>query len=323
MKTFYWLVKREFWEHRGGFLWAPLVTGGVFLLLNLMGIVTGEVFGFRHGIRFGSMDFASALNHLGPNDAGKIAMVVDTLMVSSSVLLKLVLGIVVFFYLLGSLYDDRRDRSLLFWKSLPLSDTETVASKLVAGLVVAPAIAFVTSIVAGLLMLAMYATALSFHGVNVWPILAMAHPLRTVSGMLAMIPLYLLWALPSAGWLMLCSAWARSKPFLWAVVPPVAAAIVVGWFNMLGGFGLQTGWFWKNIVGRAFGVLPNGIPTGLGPLGEIENVDKAAQLGQYIATENVYGPILARTELWAGVVIGLALLAVAAWLRRWRTESSV
>ena len=45
MKTFYWLMKREFWEHRGGFLWAPVITGGVFLLLNLMGIVTGEVMG--------------------------------------------------------------------------------------------------------------------------------------------------------------------------------------------------------------------------------------------------------------------------------------
>lgn len=323
MKTFYWLVKREFWEHRGGFLQAPLIAAGIFLLLNLMGIITSEVLGLHHGLRFGSVDVASVLNHMDKSDMGKVALVVDVLMVSSSVLLKLVLGIVVFFYLLGALYDDRRDRSVLFWKSLPLSDSQTVASKLVAGLVVAPAIAFITSIVAGLLMLVMYAIALSFHGVNVWQIITLAHPFRTTASMLAMIPLYLLWALPSAGWLMLCSAWARSKPFLWAVVPPLAAGVILGWFGVLGSFGLQTGWFWKNIVGRAFGVFPNGIPTGLGPLGEIENVDKAAQLGQYIATDNIYGPILARTDLWVSIIVGLSMLALAVWMRRWRTESSV
>ena len=40
MKTLYWLVKREFWEHRGSFVWAPIITGGVVLLLTLMSIIT-------------------------------------------------------------------------------------------------------------------------------------------------------------------------------------------------------------------------------------------------------------------------------------------
>jgi len=35
MKTFYWLVKREFWEHKGGFFWAPVISGIVFLELAL------------------------------------------------------------------------------------------------------------------------------------------------------------------------------------------------------------------------------------------------------------------------------------------------
>ena len=59
-------------------------------------------------------------------------------------------------------------------------------------------------------------------------------------GMLAWIPVYALWALPTVGWLMLCSAWARSKPFLWAVMIPMFAGIFVSWFDLMRGFNLES-----------------------------------------------------------------------------------
>ena len=42
MNTFGWLVKREYWEHKGGFYWAPIWVSGVMLLLTLLGIVVAE-----------------------------------------------------------------------------------------------------------------------------------------------------------------------------------------------------------------------------------------------------------------------------------------
>ena len=57
MKTFLWLVKREFWEHRGGFLWAPLIAGLVFLGLNIMAVITMEALGIAHHIQIGGADF--------------------------------------------------------------------------------------------------------------------------------------------------------------------------------------------------------------------------------------------------------------------------
>ena len=54
-------------------------------------------------------------------------------------MVNIVLGVVVFFFCLGALFDDRKDRSVLFWKSLPISDQATVLSKVAMALVVAPA----------------------------------------------------------------------------------------------------------------------------------------------------------------------------------------
>ncbi|HEX5306827.1 MAG TPA: ABC-2 transporter permease, partial [Dyella sp.] len=255
-----WLVKREFWENRGGFFWAPVITGGIFLLLNLMGIITAEVLGARHGISFGaSGQLRDVMSRMDAGDMSKVGMVLDVAMYSSMALITVVLGFVVFFYCLGALYDDRRDRSILFWKSLPISDTGTVLSKVISATVLAPAIAVVVGILAGMAQLLMVAVTLSFHGVNVWQLLMQAHPFRVMGNLLGYIPVYVLWALPSAGWLLLCSAWARSKPFLWAVALPVATGLLISWFGIMGLFNLPATWFWKEIVLRGLlSVFPGG-----------------------------------------------------------------
>ena len=168
MKTFYWLVKREFWEHRGGFLMAPMITGGIFLLLNLMAIVTGEVMGTTHGINvaFGGNNLQQMAASLDHKSMAMVGAGLDLVMYSPAIIISIVMGFVVFFYALGALYDDRKDRSLLFWKSLPISDTATVLSKLVAATVIAPVIAAVIGTITGILMLLMFAITLSFHGVG-------------------------------------------------------------------------------------------------------------------------------------------------------------
>jgi len=317
MKTFYWLVKREFWEHRGGFLWAPVAVGGVFLLLNLMGIVTGEVMGHHFD---GHANFIGNNMHLfdralADKDMASISLGLDMMMLSTSLLLSIVLGFVVFFYCLGALYDDRRDRSLLFWKSLPISDTATVLSKVVAGAVLAPAITVVCGVLTGLAMLAMFTVTLSLHGVSAWHLLAQAHPLRLTADLVASIPLYVLWALPAFGWLLLCSAWARSKPFLWAVALPVAVGIMLSWFRFLQSFDTGTRWYWKGVLGRLLlGVFPGGW------LREVDFHRGLDHALDFIRVGYAYR-VLAQPSLWIGVAAGVMMLAGAIWLRRWRDDA--
>ncbi|WP_426689853.1 hypothetical protein [Rhodanobacter ginsengiterrae] len=318
----YWLVKREFWEHRGGFFWAPIITGGIFLLLNIMGIITAEVLGASHGIHFGaSGGLQRVIADMDAGDLSKVGFALDLAMYSAMGLLSVVLGFVVFFYCLGALYDDRRDRSILFWKSLPVSDSSTVLSKVLSATVLAPIIAVVMGIVVGMLQLLILAIALSFHGVNVWQLLVLAHPFRVMFNLIGYIPLYVLWALPSIGWLLLCSAWARNKPFLWAVALPVASGLIISWFGIMGLFNLPTAWFWKNIVQRGlFSAFP-----GTGSLfnahggAASSSVDGYPNMG-FMDLANTYH-LLASPDLWIGVVVGLGLLAGAVWFRRWRDDS--
>lgn len=316
-KNLYWLIKRELWEHRGGFFWTPLITGGIFLLLNLMGIITGEVMGGRHGFEVGGNNMRLLAQALDRQSMDTVGAGLDMVMYSPTMIIGMVLGFVVFFYCLGALYDDRRDRSLLFWKSLPISDTATVLSKVLAATVVAPLIAVIIGTVIGIVMLLMFAVTLSFHGVGVWHLLLLSHPLQVVANLIGSIPLYLLWALPTVGWLMLCSAWARNKPFLWAVALPAAVGIVIGWFNLLGTIDLSNSWYWRNVVARLLGsVFPGGWLTQLPQVGGDNLPETLSNLGIL----HSYA-VLGSTSVWVGVAAAIAMLAGAIWFRRWRDDS--
>jgi ABC-2 type transport system permease protein len=327
MKTFYWLVKREFWEHRGSFLWAPIITGGVMLLLTLMGLVTSEVFRARRGVQVNGIDFNTITAHMGPDALQTIGKALDAIILMPIVLIGIVMFLVVFFYCLGSLYDDRRDRSILFWKSLPISDRDTVLSKAFCATVLVPAIAIVTSVVTGLLIMIMMAITASLHGANLWQMLwTLPHPFNIAASMISCIPLYVVWALPTVGWLMLCSAWARNKPFLWALIIPIGSGIFVSWFNLMGLFNLSDKWFWGNLVARSLlSVIPGGwIPGQLFDHGnsqiDLAGADGHQVFSSALAVSHNYA-LLASPEFLVGAVAGAAMIVGAIWFRRWRDDS--
>ena len=319
MKTFYWLVKREFWEHRGGFFWAPLISGSVFLVLNIMALIATEVLGGPGNMRFGIAPGLNLSSHMDPDMLGKIGTGLDIAMYVVTGIVLMIMAIIVFFYALGSLYDDRRDRSILFWKSLPISNRDTVLSKVVSATIVAPAIACLFGTAAGLLLLLIAAFTASLHGVNLWALLMNAHPLQVAFNMISLIPLYAIWALPTVGWLMFCSAWARSKPFLWALLAPLAAGVIVSWFGLMGLFNLGSGWFWKNVVSR---MLLSLIPGGwIRDAAQIENEPSDPSIIlDHIGLAHNYAT-LASPDLWIGALAGIMLISAAIWLRRWRDDS--
>ncbi len=316
MKTFYWLVRREFWEHRGGFLWVPVWTGGIFLLFNIMAIITAEVLGGQRGIQFGGAgNLQKVISQMDAGDLSKVGLALDVAMYAAMALIVVVLGFVVFFYCLGALYDDRRDRSVLFWQSLPISNLQTVLSKLVSGLLLAPVIAVIIGVIVGLLQMIIVSMVLSMHGVNVWQLLLLAHPFRVIANLIGYLPLYFLWGLPCAGWLLLCSAAARSKPFLWAVLIPVGSGLLVTWFGIMGLFRLPAAWFWSEVVGRALlSVFPGSATFAGMSLRMGNNVPGGSDLN-FMDLSSTYGALLT-PQLWIGVLAGAALIAGAVWFRR-------
>jgi ABC-2 type transport system permease protein len=322
------LLKREYWEHKGGFLWAPLVAGGISLLLTLMAILVAEVTARRSGATFdvdgeqvtiNALDLGKLTSHIGAEESRQLADGIDLSLLMASSWPFIVLAFVLFFYCLGALYDERKDRSVLFWKSLPLSDRETVLSKVASATLVAPAIATAAALVTMLGFLLLLSGFVLLHGGNPAELLwGPGSPMTLAGQLIAALPVYALWMLPTVGWLLLCSSWARSKPFLWAIMIPLFAGIFVTWFDVMQLFDLRSTWFWKNVVAR---MLFSVAPVTWMDVARIEQMDfdGPGAVRQLFSLGNVYSTLLT-TQLWAGAAAGAAMIAGAIRLRRWRDE---
>ena len=324
------LLKREFWEHKGGFFWAPLVAGGISLLLTIMAIIFGEIAARRAmnkgeleidgEVIINGLDLGALSGRLGPEEMANLAKGIDLSLFVASSWPFIVLGFVVFFYCLGALYDDRKDRSVLFWKSLPISDRDTVVSKGISALLVAPILALAASLITMVGFMLILSVVVLLHGGNPITLLwGPGSPLSVVGAFLIGIPVYALWALPTAGWLLLCSAWARSKPFLWAIMIPVFSGIFVSWFDITKLFNLDSSWYWANIVGRVLlGTFPGAdIAYRGGFEKDIEDMD--GTLHAFSASNALES--LATPDIWIGAVAGLVMIYGAIRLRRWRDDN--
>ena len=320
--TFAWLLKREYWESKRGFLWAPFWAAAVLIIITVLGMIAGEVLNARNSdthVQMG-MSLDDLLKSAVAHDVGQVVHALDASMTAVAMLVAIVLSFVVFFYLLGALYDDRRDRSLLFWKSLPVSDTATVISKAVAAMIVAPLIAIVITLAGYLALQVVVSFWLMIHGVNPFPVLwAHIEPFNLWLHLLATIPVNAIWALPTVGWLLFCSAAARSKPFLWAVMIPVIAGVLNLWIGLLGAPHIDNSFYWRHLFGGALlGLIPGGwiAPN----LRDMHPVDQG-NLVQSVLGFDSMARALAMPEMWIGAVAGVALIAATIWFRRWRDEA--
>ncbi len=332
-----WLLRREFWEHKGGFLWAPLVSGAIFLFFTLLGGGTGQFVFNRHGgkivdfdgqqVPLSQVDWNRLLAGASAEDMRQYAEAVNLVTLMSALWPLVVFAFVVFFYLLGSLYDERRDRSVLFWKSLPVSDGQTVLSKALTALVVAPLIATAIALLAMLGFGLIISGFIALNGGNPFTMYwSQLRPLHLLGAMLAGWPVYILWALPTVGWLMLCSAWAKSKPFLWAVALPVMAGVLVSWFGLLGGRnahdGVGDGWFWQHVVARLLtGTWPGSHLLGFAGTPYLDRLDDSPKA--LYGLDGVIGGLHLFTTpaLWIGAIAGILMILAAVRLRRWRDDA--
>ena len=244
MKQLPILIRREFWENKGTFLFLPAITTGVvicLLLILLMGLFANSVqvsvdtdIETNTGTHELSIQNSSLMDLFGAQlvqladmpEAMRVERL-DGLFTGVSVIWFATLWVVIVFYLLGALYDDRRDRSILFWKSMPVSDTITVVSKLLAGLVLAPLVYLAFIMIAHLAIALVATIAASGQDVSMWDTLwAPAHFIARWVGFLALYGFIILWCLPFFGWLLLVSSWAKSAPLAWAVGVPVVLVVL-------------------------------------------------------------------------------------------------
>ena len=317
---FKWLLQREYWENRGGFFWAPLITGAIIVGLNLILAVIGSI-AARRSMGSGGFVFDD------DTDAHQIGQALgamgDGMLLGGVVLACVVLAFVVFFYALGSLYDDRRDRSVLFWKSLPVSDSQMVLSKAAWALVLAPLWAIGVGLLIGVALWVISALTITINGLPAaHAVFTQSHPMRIIGGVLASLPVYMVWALPTVGWLMFCSAWARSKPFLWAVLVPVLACVVISMTTILPGVAIAHDRVWYTLAYRGlFSAVPGAwFPTISGVVDSSSAINTPDDLAGAINLARSW-QAFASADLWIGAVVGIALIAAAIRLRRWRDEA--
>jgi len=326
MNTLPLLIKREYWEHRGGFLWTPVWITGVILVLTVLGMITAEVFraNLHTHVQIGiSLD--QLRDSISAQDFASAGNALDVVQLVFGAIPCVGLFFVLFFYLLGALYDDRRDRSVLFWKSLPVSDSATVASKAIAALLLAPLIAFAVSTIAYIAFLVVVSLWTALHGLNILPAIYASHPFGMFWRLLLTVPIDALWAMPTIGWLLFWSSFARSKPFLWAVMIPLLAIFANWWVGLLGGPNFGADLHLATVLGRLLlSVMPGSWING-----SLDVAGRKAWFGaeggsllESLAPGHLVG-VLEGPNVWIGVVAGLALLAAAVWFRRRRIETNV
>ena len=316
---FKWLLRREYWENRGGFFWGPVIAGAIIVGLNLILAVIGSI-AARRSMGSSGFVFDNADTHEVGQALGAMG---DGMLVGGVIVACIVLAFVVFFYALGCLYDDRRDRSILFWKSLPVSDSQMVLSKLAWALVLAPVLAVAIGLLIGLALWLISALTITVNGVPAaHAVFTQSHPLRIIGGVLACLPVYMAWALPTIGWLMFCSAAARSKPFLWAVLVPVLACVVISMTTILPGVAIAHDRVWYTLAYRGlFSAVPGAwFPTISGVVDSSSAINTPDDLAGAINLARSW-QAFASADLWIGAVVGIALIAAAIRLRRWRDEA--
>jgi ABC-2 type transport system permease protein len=289
VRPLYWSVRRELWETRSVYI-APAVAAVVVwcgYLISAIGMPARRVETLKL-------------------DPVHQSMLMGQPFVAAHAAITLTVMIVAAFYCLGALFNERRDRSILFWKSLPVSDLKTVLSKAAIPMAVLPAVGVVVTVVAQAVIFLLSTLILVAAGVSA----ATPWTVGSVAGE-GVVLLYTwitltLWLAPVYGWLMLVSVWAKRAPFLWAVLPVLALALLEKVaFNSTHVLHL--------VINRITGSYDAAFVT-------TSPVELKARGGMPALGLDTLDPgkFVTSPGLWLGLIVFAACLAACVWLRRRR-----
>ena len=282
-RPFYWSLRRELWENRFVYI-APLIVACVELfgfLISSIGLAER-----RRAVLLGAPEKAQAAIGI-PYNLAAVMLIITAFVVG-------------FFYCLDALHSERRDRSILFWKSLPVSDRTTLFSKAIVPLVVLPLATLAIVVATQVLMMLWTSVVLISHGmspVSTWTYFPL---FRNLLILLYGVVAIGLWHAPIYGWALLVSGWVRRATFLWAVLPLFAISV----FEKIT---FNTSHFAALIKDRVLGFAPHAFAFALH---RGIAVDSLVQLtpGKYLSTPG----------LWLGLVFAAVFIAAAIRLRRYR-----
>jgi ABC-2 type transport system permease protein len=288
MNTSTWLIRREFWENRA--IWViPAVFGALLILAAL----------------FGQVSIPKLTSQAEMHEAaGAFQVIVGAMFY-------VVMSVYATWYLLDCLYADRRDRSILFWKSLPLSDARTVLIKLLVGMILIPLVYFVaadaTALIAAFILSIRARASLgsALWQADVWWDIQCLW--------LYCVVVTAIWYLPIAGWLMLVSAWAKRAVMLWSVLPPLVAYI------------FERVFFGTHVIGHTLASRLTGLPmvafNGAKHVwtqgsGVVDNSGLPVRVWNLINPSGFF----TNAETWIGAAVGIVLIVGAIQLRMRRSE---
>jgi ABC-2 type transport system permease protein len=280
-------VRRELWEYRSIYI-APLIAAALGILAFLIGMM-----GLGHGMR-----------ELVTTDPARQRVMLAMPYSHAAWIIMATAFIVGIFYSLDALHGERRDRSILFWKSLPVSDLTTVLSKASIPVVVLPLLVLAIMVIVQPIMLLLSTLAPVLSGAGAATLRAQLPLFQMQLVLLYGLTVLALWHAPIYAWLLLVSGWARRGTFLWAVLPPLA----IGTFERIA---FRTSYFFSLMGDRLYGFAAsafiftdkNGVPID-------PHFIPLAQLTP--------GRFLSSPSLWIGLIVAAALLAAAVRLRRYR-----
>lgn len=284
VRPFYWSLRRELWENQSLYI-APLVVAAIELL----------------GFAVSAIGLAGRRRLLlSLDDPFRIRHAIEQPYDVAAIMLLLTMFVVAIFYCLDALHGERRDRSILFWKSLPVSDSTTVLAKLTIALVVLPLITFIITIAVQLLIALLTSVLLLAHGMSPASTFTYVPFLQGFIILFYSLIALSLWHAPIFTWLLLVSAWARRATFLWAFIPFFAASIFE---RITFGTTYVNGLLRDRFVGfahQAFNLADNPRAT----------LDSLSQLTP--------GKFVASPGLWLGLLVAAGLTFATIRLRRCR-----
>jgi ABC-2 type transport system permease protein len=273
----YWSVRRELWENRSLYL-APLAVAALILVASLIGVI----------------HLPARLSNPSLNPAQQ-QQLIEQPFTFAALLLMFTTFIVGVLYCVDALQGERRDRSILFWKSLPVSDLTTVLSKASIPFIVLPLVTFAVTVVTQGIMLLLGSVRLlgSSQIAPLWTRVS----LFQMSGMLLyhLVAVHSLWWAPLWGWLLVVSAWARRATFLWATLPLLA----IGYLEKIT---FNTSHFAALLQQRFLGGPQDVASSGSG----MSMASLTPSPGHFLTSQG----------LWIGLAFAAACLAAAVRLRR-------
>jgi ABC-2 type transport system permease protein len=281
-RLFAWSLRRELWEHRSIYV-APLVVAAF----------------VAFGLLFAAYALPSKLRDLATMSAEAQLNFFHMPYSAAAMMLMATMVLIGSFYCIEALYAERRDRSILFWKSLPMSDAITVLAKIAVPLIVLPILTFFIITCAQIVMLLASTVTVYLRGMSVAALWAQLPFASMPIGLAYFIVALTLWYAPVYCWLLFISAWAKRGTFAWAIVPPLAIVAIeqIAW---------NGSFFTELIKTRLVGVFARAFSE------QHSSTLDAASDGS-IVPDPV--KLLTSPELWLGLAIAVALLIATIKLR--------